>query len=619
MNGMRLRSLRPKPGFAYDSLTNAITGIGTGSDARTRNRYIPTQLGQHEIAAAYRGSGLMRKIIRIPALDMVREWRDLKADADVISDVEAEEKRLSIQAKVLQSEINRGLGGGALILGLPGDPGEPAPDRISKGQLAFVNIATRWQLNFDRLIDDSLDPRFGEPEYFTMATGSGSKRIHASRVICFRGEAVPEINGVDEVTRFWGESRIDAVLDAVQDCDTARAAFAALIAKARHLRIGIPGLMNLVATQEGEQQVNKRLSLIALAESLHNVTLYEAGKEGEGERIDDATYNFAGMKEVMNAYGEWASAISDIPITRLLGRAPEGMNSSGESQQEDWKKVIRAKQNLELAPCLDRLDHYLWQSATGSVTDGVWYDFAPLSVPTEDEDAARFKVVAEALERVAALDAMPQQAFNQAAQNTLIEGGFMPGLDIILDDMPDDERFGLSIGGDGDDDPSALVATDAAPRTLYVSRKLLNADEVIEWAMSLGITATLPASDMHVTIAFSRQPVDWMAVEAQDWNQEADGGLVVPPGGARLVERLGDNGQALVLMFGSSRLSWRHEQIKQAGASWDWPEYQPHITLSYEAGDIDARSVEPFRGELRFGPEVFAEVDDGWQARQEES
>ena len=42
-------------------------------------------------------------------------------------------------------------------------------------------------------------------------------------------------------------------------------------------------------------------------------------------------------------------------------------------------------------------------------------------------------------------------------------------------------------------------------------------------------------------------------------------------------------------------------------------EYQPHITITWDKPeDLDIASVEPFRGALRFGPEIF-EVDEGWQ------
>src|SRR5690349_4292110 len=105
-----------------DGLTNALTGLGTTSDARRGNTYCFRPLSHAEIEAAYRGSGLMRKCIDIPAEDAVRGWRDWQASQEQIEAIEKEEARLGVQAKVLQAEKLRGLGGGALILGVAGDP-----------------------------------------------------------------------------------------------------------------------------------------------------------------------------------------------------------------------------------------------------------------------------------------------------------------------------------------------------------------------------------------------------------------------------------------------------------------------------------------------------------------
>jgi len=70
----------------FDGLKSAITGAGTRRDPRASMTYgIVAPLTQQDIDAAYRGSGLMRKIIQIPALDMVREWRDWKLDADDVA------------------------------------------------------------------------------------------------------------------------------------------------------------------------------------------------------------------------------------------------------------------------------------------------------------------------------------------------------------------------------------------------------------------------------------------------------------------------------------------------------------------------------------------------------
>lgn len=152
------------------------------------------------------------------------------------------------------------------------------------------------------------------------------------------------------------------------------------------------------------------------------------------------------------------------------------------------------------------------------------------------------------------------------------------------------------------------LVTDASPRTLYVRRNVLNGKAIVAWAKAQGFPTTLPADEMHVTIAFSRQPVDWMKVETWQTNDKDDGTLTIPAGGPRMMEKLGS---AIVLLFASSPLSWRHEQIKRdTGASWDHPEYQPHISIMWSPEGFDWQSVEPYRGPIELGHEIFSEIDD---------
>ncbi len=621
--GLRLRSIRMKPGYALDSLTNALTGLGTVMDPRTSNSYVARSLSQTDVIAAYRGSGLMRKIINIPPLDMVREAWDWKADDADITTIEAEERRHMIRQKVRQAEVLRGLGGGALILGLPGNPSQPAPDTIGKGQLAFVHVVSRWQLQFDATQDDSRLPGYGEPTMYRMETTVGQIDLHPTRVIPFRGEPIPVSIVSNFVEDFWGDSRVAAVLDAVQDSDTARGAFAHLISKARNVRVGIPNLLDTVADADGEAAFQRRMRAFATAESIFNATVYDSGNGTDGgEKIDDVTYNFAGIKDVMNAFGEWVSAISDIPATRLLGRAPEGMNSSGDSQQKDWGKKIRAMQTLEMAPCLDRLMHYVVRSALGAWPEGLWYDFAPLDNPTEKENAERFKAQADAIVAIQNTGTIPDQAFAEGVQSLMIDEGYLPALESALAKVPENERYGIEAeeidnggeevvetsAGEGgsrlEADPPRRAANDAKPRTLYVSRKVKNVADLKAWAREQGLPAL--QDDLHVTIAYSRTPVDWIEMGSSwaDYTGKGSGDLLITAGGPRVVEPLGD--RTAVLMFASSDLSWRNREMREKGASWDWEDYQPHISLTGEP--VDLASVEPYRGKIVLGPEIFEEI-----------
>jgi hypothetical protein len=72
---------------------------------------------------------------------------------------------------------------------------------------------------------------------------------------------------------------------------------------------------------------------------------------------------------------------------------------------------------------------------------------------------------------------------------------------------------------------------------------------------------------------------------------------------------------AVVLLFASDALSWRHQGMVEAGASHDYDEYQPHVTLTYDAGDVDLDTIKPFTGELRFGPELFEPLDLDWKSK----
>jgi hypothetical protein len=140
---------------------------------------------------------------------------------------------------------------------------------------------------------------------------------------------------------------------------------------------------------------------------------------------------------------------------------------------------------------------------------------------------------------------------------------------------------------------------DAKPRTLYVRRDVVNVAEVRKWALSQGFTDILP--DLHVTIISSRAEIDWMKM-GSSWQAR----LEVPAGGPRIVDALGTTSTFFVLLFASDELNWRHERAKEAGASWDFPEFQPHISIQ-KGGEIDLSKVEPYRGKIVLGPEIFEE------------
>lgn len=146
-----------------------------------------------------------------------------------------------------------------------------------------------------------------------------------------------------------------------------------------------------------------------------------------------------------------------------------------------------------------------------------------------------------------------------------------------------------------------------AMRTLYVSRKLLNTTEFVAWAKSQGFQRTVQPDDLHCTVAFSKDKVDWSKFTPMKGN------IRIITHGRKIIP-LGDKG-AVVLQFKSRLFKERWEDFQLMGCSRDFPEYHSHVTISYQAGNITPLDITPYTGELLFGPEVWAEVVEDWETK----
>lgn len=589
--------------WVLDRLVNLVSGLGGAKDKASATVFALALLGKDQLDAAYRGDWIARKVVDIPAFDETRAWRNWQAEQDQIEAIEAEEARHGIQMKVAAARVRARLyGGSALYLGV--DSGQPSDEldmrRIAKGGLKYVHVLNRYEIQPGELDLDPQSLLFGEPKNYTLTTGTkASVEIHPSRVVRFVGADLPDRNLMNDG---WGDSVLQAVDDAVRHAGSAAGAIASLLQEAKVDIIKMPNLMEMVATEEYRSKVIERFTLANTAKSMVNAILLDAEEEWSQKQV-----SFAQLPEVLNTYLQIASGAADIPATRLLGQTPGGLQSTGESDLRNYYDRISAGQNLNLRPALYRLDEAIIRSALGARPPEVHYTWAPLWQISEKERAEIAESKAKTTKAYADTGLLPDPALGKALVNQLIEDGTYPGLDEAIEEFGEEPGQGESDEDDQEEARQRQLAADAAPRTLYVSRKLINGAEFLAWAKGQGFTTTLAADDLHVTIAYSRQPLDWMKV-GESWSfGDKNGNLTVNPGGARLVEPLGNEG-AVVLLFNSSDLAWRHMAIKEAGASWDHEGYQPHVTITYEPGDVDLSKVEPYRGKLVFGPEVFEEV-----------
>jgi phage-related protein (TIGR01555 family) len=156
----------------------------------------------------------------------------------------------------------------------------------------------------------------------------------------------------------------------------------------------------------------------------------------------------------------------------------------------------------------------------------------------------------------------------------------------------------------------------STPRSLYVRRDVQNVSEIKAWAKAQGFKSVL--DDLHVTIMYSKTAVDWLKIGTDEFTSSNDSGeLIVKAGGPRVMERFG---KAIVLAFSNSDLQYRHRSMmcrgEADGISWEHDDYTPHVTITYDGGDIDLMSIEAYTGEIKLGPEIFEEVKSDFQPEE---
>lgn len=423
--------------FVRDGLASLVSGLGTERDKAASVYYAEPTITDEQLVNAYRGSWMARKIVDIPALDSCRAWRAWQAKGPQIEAIEAEEKRLNVKGKVLEARRKARLfGGAAIYIDLGDDPSQPLSiERVKKDGVRFLTVLTRRQLLAGDIDTDPLSEFYGRPKEYSLAAGAGGfVRIHPSRLAIFYGADLPDRDYATGTSFAWADSVLVSVMEAVKQAESAAANIASLIFEANVDVITMNGLMEKVGNPADEEKILRRYSLAAQAKGVNKMLLIDGN-----EKYERKTVTFATLPDLLDRFGQNAAGAADIPMTRFMGQAPAGLNSTGESDLRNYYDRISAGQQLEMQPAMNTLDECLIRSALGSRDADIHYDWNPLWQLGEKEKADIFKAKADAARAIAGKGGMepplmPIEALSDALVNELVEDGTLAGLEAAIDE-----------------------------------------------------------------------------------------------------------------------------------------------------------------------------------------
>lgn len=427
--------------YRVDSLTNLTANLGTSRDKAFGATYSATMVSDDVLAAAYRTTWLARKIVDIPAMDATRKWRDWQADADAIEVIEREEKRLGLRGKVKQAKISARLFGYAAILIGTGDAdlAQPLrPDAVAKGGLKYLAVLHKRQLSSYENNYDPASEFFGKPAMWRLNPGStAGTDVHASRLAIFYGNGVVD-DAYGGIAVGGADSVLLSAFDAVRNMDATTANVASLVYEAKVDTVGIPDFMQRLGDPGYENQMLKRWSLAETGKGINGTLMHD-----KDEVLGQKTASFSGLPDVIDRMMMMASGAADIPMTRLMGQAPAGLSSTGESDMRNYYDRVSAMQELEFTPAMYRLDECLIRSGLGNRPEEIYYRWGSLWQISDKERADIGKVQADMIKVLRDTGLYPDEALSEASVNMLTEGGSMPGLQGAVDDY-----FSASEGDD---------------------------------------------------------------------------------------------------------------------------------------------------------------------------
>lgn len=341
--------------LVLDSFVNFSQKMGMGADnplSTSSYGFNPVTRNRVMLEWIHRGSWLGGVAIDVVAEDMTRAGVDLQSEMkpEQLEVIESEAVRLEIW-KVLNETYKWGrLYGGALAFYMV-EGQDPATelriDTVGKDQFKGLLSLDRWMVepSLNDLVT-KMGPSLGKPKFYTVtndAPGLRGKKIHYTRVIRLEGISLPYWQRVQE--NLWGISILERLYDRMVAFDSATMGAAQLVYKAHMQTYAIEGLREVVsAGGEPLDGLVKYVDMMRRFRGIEGMTLLD-GKD----KLETQTQpSFSGLSDALTQFGQQLSGALQIPLVRLFGQSPAGMNATGESDLRMYYDGIKQKQEADL-------------------------------------------------------------------------------------------------------------------------------------------------------------------------------------------------------------------------------------------------------------------------------
>lgn len=441
-----------------DSFQNfaARLGYGTGnlSDA---SQYNPDYISRNrfQLDAMYRSSWICGKAVDTVAEDMTRGGIEITSEIDPseVTELERLWKALGVWDQLAETIKWARLYGGAIAVILIDGQKLNTPLRVetvSKDQFRGLLPLDRWlvqpSLSSGELVKE-LGPDLGKPMFYDVIGDSmalSGMRIHYSRVIRLEGQDLPYWQRIAE--NLWGQSVIERLFDRLLAFDSTTQGAAQLCYKAHLRTYKVENLREIIAAGgKMLEGLTKQIEFIRSTQTNEGLTLMDTKDEFEAHQ-----YTFAGLDTVLLQFGQQLSGALEIPLVRLFGQSPAGLNSTGESDLRTYYDGINTQQERRLRGPVEKLLRISYLSKYGRpLPEGSDFAFSPLWQLSDKEKGEIATAVTNAVTSAKNANLIGRKtALKELKQSSRITG-IWSNIDDAQIEAADDEVMDFGEGGGG--------------------------------------------------------------------------------------------------------------------------------------------------------------------------
>lgn len=335
-----------------DGYKNVLSKYGTKEDLSENYRFESVGLIEDmELTVNYEENGLFGKIIDLPAEEAVSSGFKYNTSEEIAKFIDDSLDELNFEEMASLALKWTRLYGGALIVMIV-DDGRQLDAPIDWDNIRGIDELMVFERPLIIAEDSSIykynpsvkGSKFGKPEFYTVTLETGGQfRVHESRCLLFRNGTLPRLS-FRTAYRHFGIPEFVRIHKELQETVTAHGNGIRLLDRAVQAIYKMKDLAELLNTEEGEFAVVKRLQLIDMAKGILNSIAIDSA----GEDYDYKQLSFAGVKDIIDSACNMLSAVTNIPQTKLFGRSPAGMNSTGEADLENYYSYVNKIQKINL-------------------------------------------------------------------------------------------------------------------------------------------------------------------------------------------------------------------------------------------------------------------------------